>query len=174
MNDADRKAFMKQHAGTIAWLDKASEHAKPLLNGGADYQPQCIDFDPPSYLPMREPLPPRIPDLCPDEVRDERPLLAEATARFVVASSWFPHGVTVMLQKVLNDIGLARRDVRVEWVAEHATVIAYVAGIEPSQTDTIMSAAIPLMPFGIGIDVRVATPHNPETCRDPACHCFPF
>jgi hypothetical protein len=29
------------------------------------------DPDPPSYLPTREPLPPRIPDLCPDECRDE-------------------------------------------------------------------------------------------------------
>lgn len=46
------------------------------------------DLDPPSYLPVREPLPPRIPDLCPDDVRDE--------------------------------------------------------------------------------------PHNPETCRDPACECMPF
>jgi hypothetical protein len=26
-----------------------------------------LDSDPPSYLPMREPLPPRIPDLCPDD-----------------------------------------------------------------------------------------------------------
>lgn len=25
------------------------------------------DSDPPSYLPVREPLQPRIPDLCPDE-----------------------------------------------------------------------------------------------------------
>lgn len=29
------------------------------------------DLDPPSYLPTREPLPPRIPDLCPDEAKDE-------------------------------------------------------------------------------------------------------
>lgn len=29
-----------------------------------------IDFDPPSYLPMREHTPPRIPDLCPDDARD--------------------------------------------------------------------------------------------------------
>jgi hypothetical protein len=26
-----------------------------------------IDLDPPSYLPVREPLPPRVPDLCSDE-----------------------------------------------------------------------------------------------------------
>ncbi len=30
------------------------------------------DLDPPSCLPMREPLPPRIPNLCPDESRDEK------------------------------------------------------------------------------------------------------
>jgi len=28
---------------------------------------QPVDLDPPSYLPMREPLPPRMPDLDPDE-----------------------------------------------------------------------------------------------------------
>jgi hypothetical protein len=27
------------------------------------------DLDPPSYLPMREPLPSRIPDLCPDDTQ---------------------------------------------------------------------------------------------------------
>jgi hypothetical protein len=117
--------------------------------------PCGCDLDPPSYLPMREPEPQRIPDLCPDETRDERPLTAEDAVRCFVAASWFPHGVTAMLQKVLHDVGITRRDVRVEWLAEHATVIAYVSGIEPSQTDAIMSAAIPLMPLGIGIDVRV-------------------
>ena len=61
MSDADRKAFMKQHAGTIAWLDKASEQAK------ASGLVPNNDHDPPSYLPVREPLRPRIPDLCPDE-----------------------------------------------------------------------------------------------------------
>jgi hypothetical protein len=30
------------------------------------------DLDPPSYLPMREPLRPRIPGLCPDESRDDK------------------------------------------------------------------------------------------------------
>lgn len=39
---------------------------------------------------------------------------------------------------------------------------------------THMSAAIHRMPPDIGIEVRVDAPHNPETCRDPACDCFPF
>jgi hypothetical protein len=28
-----------------------------------------LDLDPPSYLPMREQLQPRIPDLCPDDMQ---------------------------------------------------------------------------------------------------------
>lgn len=63
MSEADRKAFMKQHASAIDWLNNASEQAKAsgLLN----------DQGPPSYLPAREPLPPRIPDLCPDDANDD-------------------------------------------------------------------------------------------------------
>ena len=34
------------------------------------------DLDPPSWLPMREPPPPRAPDLCPDEHRDHEPACA--------------------------------------------------------------------------------------------------
>lgn len=29
------------------------------------------DLDPPSHLPAREPLPPRTPDLCPDDSQDK-------------------------------------------------------------------------------------------------------
>jgi hypothetical protein len=38
------------------------------------------DLDPPSYLPIREPLPPRIPDLCPDDEHRTMDIYNEATA----------------------------------------------------------------------------------------------
>jgi hypothetical protein len=64
MNDADRKAFMKEHAGAVAWLDEASQQAK--ATGIID------DLDPPSYLPMRAHEALRIPDLNADNWNTQR------------------------------------------------------------------------------------------------------
>jgi hypothetical protein len=115
------------------------------------------DLDPPSYLPMREPLPPRVQDLNPDD---------EYRAGCVAATKvipFFPDGAIAIVLHALHRCGITRRNVRVEWLAEHATVIAYVTGIEPSQTDAIMSAAIPMMPQDVGIDVRIE--------HGPSCGC---
>jgi len=168
------------------------------------------DPDPPSSLPMREPLQPRVPDLCPDERQGEpdgTPLPAwtdnelathdaakEADERAWLAKRmgtlrpvpFFPSGAIAAIRRALHECSIKQKSIYVEWDAEYATVVAYVVGIEPDQTDAIMSAAIPMMPLGIGIDVRVEpcvcheqsgpcrACHNPETCRDPACDCFPF
>jgi hypothetical protein len=58
--------------GVVSGMIK--EPAKPmsLTQGGTMHDPRAPHFfdpDPLSYLPMREPLPPRIPDLCPDDTQ---------------------------------------------------------------------------------------------------------
>lgn len=45
---------------------EGTAHATITVTG--DTIDVLVDFDPPSYLPAREPLPPRVPDLCPDDM----------------------------------------------------------------------------------------------------------
>lgn len=190
-----------------------------LMPYQTEREPWPPNFDHPSYLPMRESLPPRVLDPNPD---DEYKAATSAAAKSTMVP-FFPEGAISIVAHALMLCGLGRTHVRVEWNAEHATVIAYVTGIKQNQTDAIMSAAIPKMPLGIGIDIRLdaqwttdelathdaekaideakwlaqsdaeiaagivpvddgkdisfdrpAPTHNPETCRDPACQCFPF
>lgn len=93
------------------------------------------DLDPPSYLPMREQPPPRIPDLCPDDSRDE-PQIFNAKPIEPPPGYWSTKDPTVFHETTLREIGIDLR----------------------------------------GTEFRVAPtePHNPETCRDPACDCYPF
>lgn len=51
--------------GTCSFCKRASEQC------GCFPYPPYNDDEPPSYLPARDPLPAHIPDLCPDERRDE-------------------------------------------------------------------------------------------------------
>jgi hypothetical protein len=106
------------------------------------------NLDPPSYLPMREHEALRIPNLNAD---DEYRAAALATIHII---PFFPEGAISILEHAIMLCGIGRQHVRVEWLAEHATVIAYVTGIETHETDTIMREAISPMPLGIGIDVR--------------------
>jgi hypothetical protein len=107
------------------------------------------DLDPPSYLPMREPLPPRVPDLNPDErdlMRYPSPL------HYAVDTQW-------------STDELAAHDA--EKAIDEANWLA--------QLDAELAAGI--VPVDDGPDIsfdRPAPIHNPETCRDPACDCYPF
>ena len=68
--------WMDDHIPESLWnrACKSNADAKPCDQNRNDYCAICeehIETDPPSYLPMREPLQPRIPDLCPDDWRNE-------------------------------------------------------------------------------------------------------
>ena len=130
--DIAYKAAMKP------WATEVEKEAFIRLAANAS-----VDLDPPSYLPMREPLPPRIPDLNPDD---------EFAAYIEI-----------------------RKGVRVP--PEDAAAMAFDeimlgAAFAKKQADGTYKRVDPTT-------VRVSLPfesepHNPETCRDPACECMPF
>lgn len=177
------------------------------------------DADPPSYLPVRDGAPERIPDLCPDEhgrpfmvnSMDPRPaphdyhnvaatpltanLIKEdiehmrammrqddeykAVCRNAVAAQktpFYPNGALLLIGQAIRVVvgPDPHFSARVEWLAEHAAVRGHLTGIEEVYYDQIMSYCISRMPVGIGIDIVSEDPHNPETCRDPGCNCYPF
>lgn len=64
--------WMDEHIPESIWnrACQFDSDTNPCEQNRDDYCAICeehIDSDPPSYLPVREPLPPRIPDLCPDD-----------------------------------------------------------------------------------------------------------
>jgi hypothetical protein len=85
-----------------------------------------------------------------DELRD----LAKRAAPL----SFFPNGAISLVQEAIRRTGLSRRNVRVEWIEEHATVKTFVSNVNADDIDAIMEQAIFMMPLGIGIDVQPEAP----------------
>lgn len=131
------------------WLrDAENKVTKAVLGTTPDYR---VEIDPPPYLPMREPLSPRVPDLNPDEQRDE-------------------HHASC-------DCGFC--PIRTQWSAEELAPHDAEKAIDEAnwlaQSDAEIAASI--VPVDDGPDIsfnRPAPAHNLETCRNPACECFPF
>ena len=188
------------------------------------------DLNPPDFLPMREPLPPRIPDLNADDEYLAYHQLAKnnATARIV---PFFPEGAFHAIRCAISRRGMFpdTKPLRVEWLAANAHVIGYIRLIHEGYFDDIRVEALSMFPSGFGLELRKdiahgpstqwatdelaahdaekaideanwlaqsnaeiaagvvpvddgkdisfdrpAPNHNPETCRDPACECWPF
>lgn len=103
--------------------------AHPARRSAADAKrtAEVHDFEIPPEIPLREPLPPRIPDLCPDD-EYTGPDSSREREEFEIAA------------------------------ADDAIKTAHLAGAGNDD----------------GPDIDFGSSHNPEACRDPACHCFPF
>mgnify|MGYP003499807013 CR=1 FL=1 len=114
---------------------------------------ELFDPDPPAYLPMREPLPPRVPDLNPDD--EYRAACAES----VNVVPFFPEGAKIAIAVACLEATNRRpTSLRVEWNAEHATVVAHVGGISEASLDDVMGHAMASFPVGIGVDIRIENP----------------
>lgn len=117
-------------------------------------------------LPVREPLPPRILDLNPDDSRDDDTLrrYTEAAAK-VNAVPFFPDGAIGAVLHALHKCGISRKDVRVERDDARGLVLAYLTGIGESYTEIIREHALGSFPAGVGLEVFVD--HGPDCgCDD--------